>query len=185
LVFKFLLLFYFMELNESIEKYIRKNIVVINAEENIRKVAEIMKQKQVGSVLIEKENKIIGIITERDILYKVVAEGKDVNKTKAFEVMSYPLITINKNAKVKEALEKFKQYNIRRLPVKDDGNIIGIITLRSIVGDIIPLAQEEKLEEIKGFICPYCESIFPTDIDLSKHIDRVHIGAGILETKRR
>jgi CBS domain-containing protein len=173
-----------MELNEPIEKYVRKNIVVVNYNESIRNTAEIMKQKRIGSVLIEKDKKIVGIITERDILYKVVAEGKDVNNTKASEIMSSPLITINKNATVKEALEKFKQYNIRRLPVRDNGNIIGIITLRNVVGDILSLAKETELEEIKGFICPYCESIFATEKDLSKHIDRVHIGAGILETRR-
>jgi predicted transcriptional regulator len=67
-----------MELNEPIEKYVRKNIVVLNYTESVRNIAEIMKQKQVGSVLIEKDKKIVGIITERYTLFFIMASFNSI-----------------------------------------------------------------------------------------------------------
>jgi len=175
-----------MQLESKISAFVRTYIFSINYEENIKAAAEIMKEKKVGSLLVKKDNEYVGIITERDILYKVVAEGKDIIKTKVGEIMSSPLITIDYNSTVKEALEKFKIHNIRRLVVVDKGKIIGILTLRSIIGDIRSLDKETlEFETVKGVICAYCGMIFENEKDLSKHIDRIHIGAGVLEERRR
>ena len=175
-----------MQLESKISPFVRTHIFSVDYEESIEKAAEIMKEKKIGSLLVKKDNQYVGIITERDILYKVVAEGKDITKTKVGEIMSSPLITIDYNSNVKEALDKFKAHNIRRLVVVDKGKVVGILTLRSIVGDIRSLDKETfEFETIKGVICAYCGIIFENEKELSKHIDRVHIGAGILEERRK
>jgi CBS domain-containing protein len=169
----------------KVEDKMRKFIVSASVEDNIRYIAELMKEKKVGSVLIKEGNQYVGIITERDILYKVVAEGKDPIKTKAKEIMSSPLITIEKDKDISEAIKIFKEKNIRRLPVRDGNEIIGILTLRTLIGDLKPGEEiTQEIEEIKGLVCAFCGSIFTNEKELSKHIDRVHIGAGILEERR-
>src|SRR5579875_813900 len=163
----------------------RSFIVEVDTESYIKEVASLMKEKKVGSVIVKKDNNPIGIITERDVLYKVVAEGKDPSKVKAKEIMSSPLITVDKETDLEEVLKIFKEKGIRRLPVKEGDKIVGIITLRSIIGDLRSVEEVTKdFEKIQGYICAFCGSVFPTEKDLSKHIDRVHIGAGILEGRR-
>jgi len=167
------------------KELMRTFIVDADLDSSIKDIANLMKEKQTGSVLIKKGNEYVGIITERDILYKVVAEGKDPSKVKAKEIMSTPLITIDKDAELEKIIHIFKEKKIRRLPVKDGERIIGIITLRSIIGDLKSVEEPtEEFEKVTGYICAFCGSVFPTDKDLSKHIDRVHIGAGILEGRR-
>lgn len=174
-----------MKLEELVSKYVRKNIISIEDYENIKKAAELMKEKKIGSLLVSKNNEYIGIVTERDILYKVIAEGKDILKTKVKEIMSSPLIFISKDATLKEAIEKFRKYNIRRLVVKENGKVIGIISIKALIGDIRTLDKvTEEIEEVKRITCAYCGTVFQTEKELSKHIDRVHLGAGILEERR-
>ncbi len=170
----------------KVEEVMRRFLVTVNVDDNVQYVAELMKDKKVGSVLIKDKNEYVGIITERDILYKVVAEGKNPKEVKAKEIMSSPLITIDKGSDLEEAKKIFREKGIRRLPVRDGKEIVGIISLRSLVGDLrISEETTEEVEEIKGFICAFCGSLFKDEKELSKHIDRVHIGAGVLEGRRR
>ncbi|MEM4311732.1 MAG: CBS domain-containing protein [Nitrososphaerales archaeon] len=167
---------------KGIEDYIRKDFLVLKSDDSVKNGAKLMSEKGQDSLLVEKNGEIIGIVTERDLFNKVMVKGLDSNKVKLYEVMSSPLITISRKAKVKEAIALMSKNNCRRLVVKDDDKVIGIITQKSMVGDLaqdkIPLAE---LELPKGVKCPYCGSIFPDNKELSKHIDRVHIGAGLLE----
>jgi len=91
-----------------------------------------MRQKNIGSVLVSRKGEIVGILTERDILKRIVAEGLDPSKTKAEEVMTRNIITINADASILEASEILNRYDIRRLPVEENGRIIGIVTARGI-----------------------------------------------------
>ncbi|GBC75439.1 Hypoxic response protein 1 [archaeon HR06] len=171
-----------MDYEKEIEEYIRRDFLVLNSEDNAKAAAKLMSEKGQDAILVEKGGEIVGIVTERDLFNRVLAKGLDPNKVKLSEVMSSPLISINRRAKVKDAIALMSKNNCRRLVVKDDGKIIGIITQRSIVGDLasdrIPLAE---LEIPKGVTCPYCGSIFSDKKELSKHIDRIHIGSGLLE----
>ncbi len=170
----------------KVKDFMRTFLVSANVDDSIKNIAELMRDKKIGSVLIEDKGKYVGIITERDILYKVVAEGKDPRTVKAKEIMSTPLITIDKESDIEESKKIFREKGIRRLPVSDGGKIVGIITLRSIVGDLRTTEETtQEIEEIKGFICAFCGSLFNDEKELSKHIDRAHIGAGVLEERRR
>jgi len=94
--------------------------------------AKIMREKDVGSVLVEKWGKITGILTERDILKRVVAENKCSGDVKVGDVATNSLITIDAGEDVFEAIELFHKHNIRRLPVTEGGKIIGMLSLKSV-----------------------------------------------------
>ena len=104
----------------------------VPSDTTISEAARIMDQKLIGSVLIEENNKTIGIMTERDILRKIVAKGINPDKTKVKHIMSYPIITIDINEDVMEASKKMDQNRIRRLVVTEKGKIIGKVTVNSI-----------------------------------------------------
>jgi CBS domain-containing protein len=186
-------------LSQKVESIAEKNYVTLSEDTLVGEAAKVMRDKDVLSVLVvtsEKSNEPIGIITERDILYRVLAGNKGPFKVTLKNVMSSPLITIAEEESVKDAVILMRNKHIRRLAVKKAGgnSITGIITLKSIVGNVpsdkVDLAEVElptnviEREKIK-IICPYCQSQFKDKAEMSKHIDRIHIGSGLLEGDMR
>ena len=98
----------------------------------IKRVAEMMREKRVGSSIVVSEGKPIGIITESDILKKVVAEGRDSRKVKVQEVMTTPLVNVDPYVTIEQAMKIMNKHNIRRLPVIEKGRLQGIITEKDI-----------------------------------------------------
>jgi CBS domain-containing protein len=169
-------------LDEAVKKFIHKKVVMLDSNQTVEKAAKTMREERIGSILVSEKGEAVGIVTERDILYRVVAGGKDPSKLKLKDVMSKPLIFIDVNVKVKEAIALMAKNEIRRLVVKEDKKIVGVISQRAVVGDVH--GADVSIAEIdmpKGVLCPYCGSTFENKEELSKHIDRMHIGAGLLE----
>ena len=108
------------------------SIIRVSVDSTVAEAAKIMDAKNIGSLLIEENGKIIGIITERDILKKIVAKGKDYKNINVREIMTSPLITIGSEKSIEEANEIMSQKKIRRLPVESNGDIIGIVTIRDV-----------------------------------------------------
>ncbi|MCL4435243.1 MAG: CBS domain-containing protein [Thaumarchaeota archaeon] len=105
----------------------------------IRKIAEIMVKRGIGSVIVVSSDEESAMLTERDIMSKVVAKGLDPGETFARDVATKPLVTIREDATVWEAAELMSKRHIRRLPVVNtEGAIIGLITTRS-VSDALPV----------------------------------------------
>ena len=117
-------------------KEIMHNITKLSFDTTISEAAELMDQKSIGSVLIEEDNKIIGIMTERDILRKIVAKGVNPDELRVKDVMNYPLITIDVNEHILEASKKLDKHNIRRLIITEKGEIVGKVTANSIARNL-------------------------------------------------
>ena len=109
------------------------NPVIINKKASVLDATKEMKSERVGSIIIAENGKAIGILTESDILRKIVAEEKDAAKISVEEIMSSPPITIDINAPVEDAIRIMGKKNIRRLPVVEDGKLVGMITERDIM----------------------------------------------------
>lgn len=109
-----------------------KNVLTLDKSTSLQEAAENMKKLNVGCVIVTGNNKSIGIITEKDFVTKIVAEGRPLF-TEIQEVMSSPLITINSEETTWEASELMKEKSIHKLPVKEKGQITGIITTTDIV----------------------------------------------------
>jgi CBS domain-containing protein len=125
-----------MEKDEEIVKVMdlmTRNIVYISKDTNTMEAAKIMATKDISSILVKSEKDFIGIITDRDIIRKVVAFGSNSKEILAYQIMSNPLVTINENASVEEAAQKMRDNKIRRLVIKSKKGILGIITESDIV----------------------------------------------------
>ena len=114
-------------LNEPVSKFTNKKMTTISSDLTIQDAAKAMAESKVDSILVFEKSKIIGMVTEKDILQDIVAKGLDPSSTTLKEIAKGPLITINKTAPVKEALDIMKKYDIRRLIVMDK-RPIGLIT---------------------------------------------------------
>jgi len=166
-----------------------KDFVVLNQLTNIIDAAKVMQRKGISSVLVQdsQSGMMVGIVTERDILYRVVAEAKGIFKVNIGRIMSTPLVTIDKYTSLIDAILTMRKKGFRRLPVVDEGKIIGMVTLLSIVGNAptgnIDLAEVDipTDQSNRSIRCPYCQSEFIDKTDLSSHIDRIHLGSGLLE----
>jgi CBS domain-containing protein len=162
-------------LNEPVSKFIDKKMTIIASDLTIQDAAKAMTESKVDSILVFKKNKIIGMVTEKDILHDIVAKGLDPSKTTLKEIVKGPLITIKKSAPVKDALKIMKKHDIRRLVVVDK-RPIGLITQKMVCGNlsdkhiILP-----ELETPDKTLCPYCSQSFENNKALSVHIDKIHI----------
>ncbi len=109
-----------------------KNLLSLDKSTSLQEAAEYMKKLSIGCVIVTDNNNPIGIITERDFVTKIVAEGRPLF-TEIKEVMSSPLITIDSEETIWEASELMKEKLIHKLPVKKNDKIVGIITTTDIV----------------------------------------------------
>lgn len=126
----------------KIEDIMVKNVVTLDVSASVKKVVQNMEKNEIGSIVILKDGKPFGIITERDIVKKVVVKDKDANKLKASDIMSSPLETGDKTKSLLDAIKVLVLNRIKKLPILDDsGNLIGIISLFDLVR-WTPLVQQ-------------------------------------------
>ena len=135
-------------------KEIMHNAAKIPSDTSISEASAIMDKKSIGSVLIEEADKVIGIMTERDILRKIVAKGKDPDETKVKDIMSYPLVTIDAEEDIVKASEIFDKKHIRRLVVTESGKIVGKVTANSIARNIRYLSVRDLTSGRKDYTRP-------------------------------
>ena len=114
-----------------IEKIMSKNLIVLN-DSNLEDIAKAMKRYDVGMVIINENNKIKGIITDRDIVTKILA-NKD-NKIK--EYLTTNLVSIDINSDMNEAIDLMKKHKIKRLLVKKDNKLVGVLSLSDLLNTV-------------------------------------------------
>ena len=122
-------------------------VIFVNYEATIDEVARVMSKNRISSVLIKKDDKAVGIITDSDIIKKVVAKNLLPSKIKVGEIMSYPLIYVKPDDEVSVATYKMKKFNIRRIVVIENGMVVGIVTATDIarlVPEMIDILELKK-----------------------------------------
>ncbi len=116
-------------------------LIYIDSEDNVIKAAILMRENDISSLLVKHKGDFVSIVTEKDIINKVVAEELYPGDVKVSEIMSKDLFTVSKNESIEEAAKLMKKKGVRRLVVLEDERIVGIITetdiakhLKAIVG---------------------------------------------------
>jgi CBS domain-containing protein len=113
---------------------------------NVMYAASIMKERARGSLVVVDNGKPVGIITERDIVRRLVAEGKSASATKVGEIMSTPLISVGPEATVAAAVRVMYENGIRRLPIVENDRVIGMLTVTDLAR--VLYREREKGDEI-------------------------------------
>lgn len=161
-----------METTMRVREIMSRPVLTVDADTDVLDAANRMISANVGSLIVVREGRPIGIITERDLVKKVVARAEDPRRAKVGDVMNSPLIKIHPDASLRDAAELMLKSGVKRLPViSDDGRLVGIITdtdlvsgaslgLNDILADLIEMHREsvhfhEPSEMVRG-ICERC-----------------------------
>jgi CBS domain-containing protein len=117
----------------KVKDYMRKDVSTLSTEASATEASKIMSTNKVGYIIALDKGRPTGIVTERDLVLKVMAKDKNPNEIKVSECMSSPLITIDPDKSIEEAVETMKKHGFRRLPVVKSDVIYGIFTARDLV----------------------------------------------------
>jgi CBS domain-containing protein len=117
----------------AIEELMVTEMVTARPEESVAEAARRMTGNRVGAVLVVDGDKLLGLLSERDLLGRVVAEQRDPKQTKVAEIATRDLVTVDAGASVKDVLSIFRDKKFRHLPVLRDGKAVGILSTRDFL----------------------------------------------------
>ena len=129
-----------------VKDIMKKNVITVDESLSIQEVAVKMTIANVGCVIVTRKDEPVGIITERDFVTKIAAEGRPLF-TDVYEIMSLPLTTINPDDTVWDAAELMRGKGIHKLPVQEGTKIVGIVTTTDIV-EICSYGSDSQMRHI-------------------------------------
>ena len=159
----------------SVSEVMTKKVFALDVGANVVNIADEMTKQNVSSIVVTKNGDAVGIITERDIVRKVVAGKKEPGKISAGEIMSSPLMTARPSINIIDAAKVMLKHDIRRLVIKENGSASGIVTdkdllmvapgLNTILESLIEMSNEENIlrtPEFERGMCEYCGAVGET-----------------------
>jgi len=115
-------------------------VITANADTTLEELATMMKAEDTGAIPVVEEGELLGIITDRDIVIRCVAEGRDPSEVIAEDILTDNLEVVDPETNVAEALELMGRHQIRRLPVVDNGVLVGMVS----IGDLAVKQGDEQ-----------------------------------------
>jgi len=110
----------------------RRNLIKVDEDKSAYDAVKMMVEKNRGSVVVTRGGESIGILTERDVIRKVVVKSMDPKSVKVKDVMTSPPVTIDKDRPLREAIDVMNRKKVRRMLVTENGKIVGIFSLRDV-----------------------------------------------------
>jgi CBS domain-containing protein len=130
-----------------------RNLYRVDGEVSVLDAVREMVEANVGSLLVEVDGRIEGIVTERDYLRRVALEGRDERETPVREIMTSPLIVVGPDTPIDECRAVMTEKRIRHLPVVEDGEIVAVVS----IGDVVKLETQQRSVEIR-YLRDYIEA---------------------------
>jgi len=158
-----------METEIPVRDIMTRPVITADANLDILSAAKIMGLANVGSLIVVSEGKPTGILTERDLVKKVIAQGVDPRSVLVGEIMSAPVVSIEPDASLRDAAMLMLKSGVKRLPVISNGRLVGIITdtdlvsgsslgLNEILTDLLEMHRESiHFEQPRGVVRGICE----------------------------
>jgi CBS domain-containing protein len=116
----------------KVEDVMVTEVVTIDENASVKEAAGIMNQFEIGSIIALRKGKAVGIITERDLLKRVIAESMDAEKTRVKDIMSSPLVVIAPGTEMEEAMRLMFEKKIKKLVVVNQKRLVGLVSLTDI-----------------------------------------------------
>ncbi len=145
-----------------------RGVICVDVEDTVRKAAEVMKKNDISGVVVTKKGDGVGVVTERDIICKIVAEGRRPDDITVRQIMTSPLITIQPDADIDDAARLMRDKDVRRLVVSEKGRIIGVISefdivkiepaLHTIIKETYNWQIHQAHAAAEGYVAGVCES---------------------------
>ena len=123
----------------------------VECDDNVFKALEIMAEANISAVMVEEDNKIVGIFTERDYSRKCELKGLSAKETSVRSMMTEKMITVTPETTVDQCMGLMKQYHIRHLPVVENDKMVGMISMRDVV-DVVISEHESTIKGLENYI---------------------------------
>lgn len=116
----------------KVEDVMVKEVITVDEKSTVKEAADIMNRFEIGCLIVTKSGKAVGILTERDLLKRVVSQAKNPRRTKVEDVVSKPLIVVEPDMDLEEAAKLMFKLKIKKLPVVKSGQLMGLVTLTDL-----------------------------------------------------
>ncbi len=152
----------------SVRDAMARKVLTAGPNTTVAKAAKMMAERGVGSIIIAKGKKPVGILTERDLLMKVVSTDLRPSKIRVGKIMSAPILSIGPNEDITQAARIMAKNKLRRLPVVERGKLIGIVTASDITAsspeliEVVGRPAMPAREEIEESVCEVCGEVTTT-----------------------
>lgn len=152
----------------SVRDAMTTNVLTAGPNTTVARAAKLMAERGVGSIVIVRGGKPVGILTERDLLMKVLGPDLKPSRIKVGKIMSSPLITVSPETDITEAARLMSKNRIRRLPVVEHGRLVGILSASDVTAispellEIVAHREEGAREEVEESVCEVCGEVVPT-----------------------
>jgi CBS domain-containing protein len=116
----------------KVEDVMIREVITIDENSSVKEAADVMNKFEIGCLIAIRKGKAMGIITERDLLKRVVADVKNTSKTRVKDVMSSPLVVVEPDMELEDAVKLMFQMKIKKLPVVEGKRLVGLVSLTDI-----------------------------------------------------
>jgi CBS domain-containing protein len=133
-----------------------QEVIKIRADATVIEAVEIINKHEIGCLIVTKNGETIGIMTERDVLKRVIPKSKNPEKTKVSEIMSTPLIVGGPDMYIEDAARLMFKKNIKKLPIMENGKLVGLLTLSDVARVVHIQSLVKVIRELseKGWLPP-------------------------------
>ncbi len=109
------------------------NLIKTTEDVSVREVAKLLAKNKIGALIVENKGKLAGIISERDVVWKVVALGRSLDKTRAKDIMTRDVVTLDLDQGMEAVYEVMRKASFRHFPVRKNDRIIGMVSTRDLM----------------------------------------------------
>ncbi len=136
---------------QSILERKEPDVATVDRHASVLEAAKAMNQRHIGAVVVTEGERVVGIFTERDILNRVVAAGREPKATKVGDVMTSPMAVCRRDTRIAECKAVMSQKRIRHLPVVEEGRLYGMISAGDILATEV-VDQQETIEYLQEYL---------------------------------
>jgi CBS domain-containing protein len=126
-------------------------VVKVSPELSVLEAIKVLATEDIGAAIVMSGEQLAGIFSERDHTRKVILQGRQAASTRVEEIMTRNVIVVTPRAKARDCMALMTEHNIRHLPVVDNGRVVGMVSIRDIVSDIIA-DQDFTIEQLEHYI---------------------------------
>jgi CBS domain-containing protein len=126
-------------------------VIAVRPEQSVLDAIKVLASEDIGAAVVLTGDHLAGIFSERDYTRKIILKGRSSDTTRVEEVMTPNVVCVSPRTRARECMALMTEKNIRHLPVLDDGRVIGMISIRDIVSDIIA-DQDFTIEQLEHYI---------------------------------